>query len=283
MRNLFNFIIKYSTWFVFIFFVVLSCILLFNGNLYQQSVYLTSANAVSSNVNKLTSDITGYFYLRDINEDLQNRNATLENEVLNLKNQLKFYATIVSTDSAHTSYTTENRFDFVIASVLNNSTTRPRNYFTINKGAIDGIKSGMGVVDQNGIVGIVNVVGKNTSRIISLLNETQHFSVKVKNSNYVGSLTWHEGNPYIAYVEEMPRHVKYHVGDTIVTSGYSTTFPEGIPVGVIISQIKTADDNFFTLKVRLASDFPQLSTVRIIKDNIKNELDSLEKFDAKLE
>ncbi len=283
MRNLFNFIIKYSTWFVFIFFVVLSCILLFNGNLYQQSVYLTSANAVSSNVNKLTSDITGYFYLRDINEDLQNRNATLENEVLNLKNQLKFYATIVSTDSAHTSYTTENRFDFVIASVLNNSTTRPRNYFTINKGSIDGIKSGMGVVDQNGIVGIVNVVGKNTSRIISLLNETQHFSVKVKNSNYVGSLTWHEGNPYIAYVEEMPRHVKYHVGDTIVTSGYSTTFPEGIPVGVIISQIKTADDNFFTLKVRLASDFPQLGTVRIIKDNIKNELDSLEKFDAKLE
>ena len=167
MRNLFNFIIKYCTWFVFIFFVVLSCILLFNGNLYQQSVYLTSANAVSSNVNKLTSDITGYFYLRDINEDLQNRNATLENEVLNLKNQLKFYATIVSTDSAHTSYTTENRFDFVIASVLNNSTTRPRNYFTINKGSIDGIKSGMGVVDQNGIVGIVNVVGKNTSRIIS--------------------------------------------------------------------------------------------------------------------
>ena len=81
----------------------------------------------------------------------------------------------------------------------------------------------------------------------------------------------------------MPRHVKYHVGDTIVTSGYSTTFPEGIPVGVIISQIKTSDDNFFTLKVRLASDFPQLGTVRIIKDNIKNELDSLEKFDAKLE
>ena len=283
MRNLFNFIIKYSTWFVFIFFVVLSCILLFNGNLYQQSVYLTSANAVSSNVNKLSSEITGYFYLRDINEDLQNRNAALENEVLNLKNQLKFYATIVSTDSVHTSYSTRNRFDFVIASVLNNSTTRPRNYFTINKGSMDGLKPGMGVVDQNGIVGIVNVVGKNTSRIISLLNETQHFSVKVKDSNYVGSLTWHEGNPNIAYVEEMPRHVKYHVGDTIVTSGYSTTFPEGIPVGIIMSQIKNDDDNFFTLKVRLASDFLQLGTVRIIKDDIKNELDSLEKFDTKPE
>ena len=78
----------------------------------------------------------------------------------------------------------------------------------------------------------------------------------------------------------MPRHVKYHVGDTIVTSGYSTTFPEGIPVGVILSQVKTADDNFFTLKIRLASDFNELSTVRIIKDEYKNELDSLTNFDV---
>lgn len=282
MRNLFNFLIKYSTWFVFIFYVVVSCILLFNSNYYQQTVYLTSANAVSSNVNKVASGITGYFHLRDINEDLQNRNAALENEVLNLKNQLKYYATVVSTDSTHTlSYQYPNRFDYVIASVLNNSVNRPQNYFTINKGASDGIKPGMGVVDQNGIVGIVNVVGGNTSRIISLLNMTQHFSVKVKDTDYVGSLTWHEGNPHIAYVEEMPRHVKYHVGDTIVTSGYSTTFPDGIPVGTIISQIKTSDDNFFTLKIRLASDFLQLSTVRVIKDDFKNELDSLESYDTK--
>ena len=282
MRNLFNFIIKYSTWFVFVFYVVLACCLLFNGNFYQQSVYLTSANAVSSNLNKLSANITGYFNLRDINEDLQSKNAELENEVLNLQNQLKYFTTLISTDSVNIpTYKISHRFDYVIASVLNNSTTRPRNFFTINKGATDGIKPGMGVVDQNGIVGIVNVVGQNTSRIISLLNETQHFSVKVKDSDYVGSLMWKEGNPHIAYVEEMPRHVVYHVGDTIITSGFSTTFPEGIPVGTIISQVRTTDDNFFTLKVKLISDFPKLSMVRVIKDNIKNELDSLEQFDNK--
>lgn len=282
MRNLFNFIIKYSTWFVFVFYVAFSCSLLFNSNFYQKSVYLTSANSVSSSVNGVASSITEYFHLHDVNEDLQNRNAALENELLNLKNQLKYYATIVSTDSVNTSsYSYPNRYDYVIASVLNNSVNRPRNYFTINKGLHDGIKLGMGVVDQNGIVGIVNVVGNNTSRIISLLNMTQHFSVKVKNSDYVGTLSWQEGNPHIAYVEEMPRHVKYHVGDTIVTSGYSTTFPDGIPVGIIISRIKTNDDNFFTLKIKLASDFPRLSTVRVIKDDFKTELDSLEQFDAK--
>ena len=138
----------------------------------------------------------------------------------------------------------------------------------------------MGVVDQNGVVGIVNVVGKNSSRIISLLNTTQHFSVKIKGTNYIGSLSWKEGNPKIAYIEEMAQHMTFHVGDTIVTSGFSTTFPEGIPVGTVLSRVKTSDDNFFTLKIKLASDFPQLGIVRVIKDNFKSELDSLQNFDA---
>ena len=79
----------------------------------------------------------------------------------------------------------------------------------------------------------------------------------------------------MAYVEEVPRHVAYRVGDTIVTSGYSTTFPEGIPVGTVLSRVRGQDDNFFTLKIRLASDFKTLGTVRVIKDELKAELDSL--------
>ncbi len=251
---------------LFIVFVLVSCILLFSGNLYQQSVYLTSANAVSSGIYGVSHGITGYFNLRSINEDLQLRNAALENEVLNLKNEISYLKTVIPLDSVEAERLQAHRFEFIMATVINNSVHHPRNYFTVNKGYDDGIRPGMGVVSQNGI--------------ISLLNVTQHFSVKVKGTNYVGSLEWKEGNPATAYVAEMPRHVKYHVGDTIVTSGYSTTFPEGIPVGVILSQVKTADDNFFTLKIRLASDFNELSTVRIIKDEYKNELDSLTNFDV---
>ncbi len=279
MRNLLNFIIKYNTWFVFTFFVLLSCMLLFKNNSYQQSIYLTSANSVSNSVYGVVNSITGYFNLREINEELHQRNALLENEVLNLKNQIAYYQTLVPVDS-NKILESARRFDFITATVVNNSVKRPQNYFTLNKGANDGIKAGMGVVDQNGVVGIVNVVGNNSARVISLLNVTQHFSVKVNNTNSVGSLHWIEGNPHIAYVEEMPRHIKYHIGDTIITSGYSTTFPEGIPVGTIISQIKTSDDNFFTLKIKLLSDFTQLSTVRILKDNLKAELDSLIGFDV---
>lgn len=268
---------------LFIVYLLIGCVLLITGNMYQHSAYLTSANAVTSSVYETTNGITGYFNLRSINESLQERNASLENEVLNLRNELDQMRTLLPPDSTDVVYIPTHRFDYTIASVINNSVTRPQNYFTINKGSNAGIKAGMGVVSHSGIAGIVGSVGPNASRVISLLNVTQHFSVKVKGTNTVGSLEWREGNPDIAYVGELPRHVKYHIGDTIVTSGYSTTFPAGLPVGVIMSQVKTADDNFFTLKVRLTTDFKELNSVRVIKDQYKAELDSLMQFDQQEE
>lgn len=259
------------------FYVIISCILLFSRNAYQQSVYLTSANDVTSAINSTTSQVTGYFHLKSINESLQASNANLENEVLNLRHQLAECQTLLA-DTLKSRINVE-RFDYIPAAVINNSVRHPRNYFSINRGYLDGVKTGMGVVDQNGVVGIVNVTGAHTSRVISLLNQTQHFSVKIKDTNFIGSLTWKGRDPAIAYMGEVPRHAKFHTGDTVVTSGYSTTFPEGIPVGTILNRVRGSDDNFYILKVKLNSDFRALSMVRIIQDEFKNELDSLQSFD----
>ena len=277
MKNLLQFIIKYSAWFVFSFYVIISLVLLVTGNNYQRSVYLTSANVVTGSIYEGASQVTGYFHLKSINEDLQANNALLQNEVLNLKNQLAQYK-VLSADSL-LPFKYPDRFGYVAAAVITNNTAHQKNFFTIDKGALDGLKSGMGVVDHNGITGIVNVTGPHMSRIISLLNEDQHFSVKLKDTEFVGSLTWKGGDPTIAYAEELPRHATYEIGDTIVTSGYSTTFPEGIPVGMVLARVKSGDDSFFTLKVKLASDFRSLSTVRVIKDIYKTEIDSLSEFD----
>lgn len=253
--------------------------LLVGKNAYMQSVYLSSANVVTGSVFETASGVTGYFNLREINKALQERNSALENEVLNLKDQIAEYSTLVYDSIGKKKY--GSRFDYQLASVINNSTRHPKNFFTINKGTDDGVNTGMGVVDHNGVVGIVNVSGKHMSRVISILNETQHFSVKLKDTPFVGTLSWKGGDPYIAYMEEVPRHVEYQLGDTIVTSGYSTTFPEGIPVGTVMARVKGSDDSFFILKIRLASDFRGLSTVRVIKDIYKNEIDSLQSLDNK--
>lgn len=276
MRNLLNFIIKYSTWFVFTFYVLISCILLVRSSKPHQSLYLTSANAIGGAIYGTVSEITDYFGLLSVNARLQESNAKLQNEVLNLRNELAQYKTLVQ-DTVE--MWTKNRFNYIGASVINNSTRHPRNYFTIDRGSADGVQPGMGIVDQSGIVGIVDVTGNHTSRAISVLNQTQHFSAKIKDTPYVGSLTWRGGDPNVAYLEEMPRHAKYHIGDTITTSGFSTTFPEGIDIGTIMGRVKTHDDTFYVLKIKLASNFKALGTVRIIKDELKHELDSIQSFE----
>lgn len=277
MNNLLNFILKYSKWFVFTIYVLISIVLLVVNNNYQQSIYMTSANAVTGSVYSGWSSVTGYFHLHSINESLQHRNAMLQNEVLNLQSQLRELRAAAG-DSISTP--TVERFDYIAAGVINNNTRHPKNFFTINKGLNDGVRTGMGVVDQNGVVGIVNVAGRHMARVISLLNETQHFSVKIKDTSFVGSLSWKGRNPEIGYVEEIPRHARYSPGDTIVTSGYSTAFPEGIPVGVILNRVHSRDDSFFTFKVKLTSDFRTINSVRVIRDIYKNEIDSLAAFDV---
>lgn len=279
MNNLLNFLIKHSPWLVFVLYVVLSCIMLFQTNPYQQSVYLTSANALTASVYEAFSNITGYFNLRDINEDLQLRNAQLEMEVTGLRNQVNDYR--MRLDDTTKLQPALRQFSFVIAHVISNSIAQPYNYITINRGSRDGIRPEQGVVDQNGVVGIVNTVGPHSARIISLLNPNMKLSVKMKDSQYFGSLSWDGRDPSTALLEELPRHGRYNPGDTVVTSGYSAVFPEGIIVGRVVKRETDMSGNFVTLRVRLSTDFSRLSTVRAITNTIKNELKYIEKDDEK--
>lgn len=275
MRNLIDFFFKYSSWFVFAFYVVVSCIFLFDKNPYQHHIYMTSAGKLTAGIYDLAHNVTSYFNLREINEDLQVQNARLEEELLGLKAKIQLYEeknyadTMCVTDSLRP-------YRFIIASVINNSIHKPYNYITINKGTKDGLRPEMGVVDQNGIVGVVNVVGNDYSRLISLLNPNFRLSCKVKGNEAFGSLVWDGRNPQEALLEDLPRHTVYNTGDTVITNGYSSMFPEGIPVGIVIGNEKTIDDNFFTLRIKLLTDFSRLSTVRVIASDIADAIKAVE-------
>lgn len=277
MNNLLKFFLRHSSWFVFIFYVVISCVLLFQTNPYQQSVYLTSANAVSSAVYNGISSISSYFNLKDINEDLQSRNALLEMEVVDLRNQVNNYRMqIPDTSSIQPAL---RPYSFVVAHVISNSISQTYNYITINRGSAEGIETEMGVVDQNGVVGMVNVVGKHSARVISLLNPHMRLSCKVKNSDFFGSMVWDGKDPEYAIMQQLPKHARFVKGDTIITSGYSAVFPEGIIVGTIVSSVKELSDNFVSLKIKLSTNFTQLSTVRAIKNQNKAEFDAIKASD----
>lgn len=274
MRNLIDFLIKYSKWFVCLFYVVVSCMLLFEKNPYQHYVYLTSANTISASLLGVSNNVTSYFHLYEINEDLQLRNAMLENEVTLLRKQLQNKELQIEEDSLKRD-AVASRFDFQLAHVISNSVSRTHNYITIEKGSLDSIRPEMGVVDQNGVVGIVNIVGPHSARVISLLNPKMKLSCKVKGRSDFGSLVWDCKDPQEALLQEMPRHERFKAGDTIVTSGYSSVFPEGIPVGTIISHENAHNDNFYTLRIKLFTDFTTLSTVRVLRNSLREELDSI--------
>lgn len=273
MNNLLHFLIKHYHWFLFVIYVILSLLMLIKNNPYQQSVYLTSANSVTATVYEGMASVTGYVHLKDINEDLQERNALLEMEVVKLRNEINEYKIQLPDSNIQPRL---QQFNFVVAHVISNSIAQPHNYITINRGHGDGIKPEMGVVDQNGIVGIVDVTGPHSARIISLLNPDMKLSCKLKNSEYFGSMVWDGVSPQYAILEELPKHMKFHVGDTIVTSGYSSVFPEGVIVGTVTGRARNLTDNFFSLKVKLSTNFSQLSTVRVITNDMRDELKALD-------
>ena len=273
MNNLLNFFVKHSSWFVFIIYVIASCVLLFRDNPYQQSVYLTSANALSATVYEGMSTVTDYFHLKGINDDLQRRNALLEQELVAMRAEVTDLRLLLP-DTAQMQPRLR-QFDYVLAHVISNSIAQTNNYITINRGSADGVKPEMGVVDKNGVVGIVNVVGRHSARVISLLNPHMRLSCKLRGSEYFGSMVWAGKSPGMAVLEELPTHLQYAGGDTIVTSGYSAVFPEGIIVGTVEGRARDDSESFVSLKVRLTTNFSQLSTVRVMTNNLADELREL--------
>lgn len=263
MRNLLNFLLKYNYCFLFILLELISFVLLFRFNHYQGSVFFTSSNKLAGSVYEAANQVTGYFHLKSINDDLVQKNVELELQMEYLRKAL---ADMIG-DSMSVEQLKKDAlsgYDMYKARVINNSLTHIDNYITIDKGEKDGIRSEMGVVNGNGIVGIVYLTSDNYSVVIPVLNSKSNISCKIKKSDYFGFLKWEGGSSKYAIVKDMPRHSLFSLGDTVVTSGHSAVFPGGIPVGTIEEITDSQDGLSYQLKVKLFTDFARLNDVRVI-------------------
>ena len=273
MRNLLNFLIKYNYWFLFLLLEVTSFVFLFRFNRYQQSLFFTSANASVGAVYETTGSVKSYFHLRSINSDLLDRNLLLEQQLVALQNRLLQQgvdsATMRSIERA-----TPGTFRLHEAKVIKNSLSFEDNYLTLDKGSADGIRPELGVVDARGVVGIVFKTSPHYALVISLLNSKSSISCKIAGSDYFGYLKWQGGDVQYAYLKDLPRHAQFNLGDTVVTSGYSTVFPEGIMVGTVDDMQDSHDGLSYLLKVKLATDFGKVNAVRVVERS--GQLEQLE-------
>lgn len=275
MRNLLNFLLKYNHWFLFILLEVISFVLLFRFNHYQHSVYFSSANAVAGKVYEVSGGITSYFHLKSVNEDLLDRIMELEQQNHNLEDALGRHLSD-STELNSIRNLPNTDYQVFKARVINNSLNLVDNYITLNRGSKDGIRPEMGVVDGNGVVGIVYDTSSYYSRVISVLNSKSSISCKIVGSEYFGYLKWEYGDSRYAYLKDLPRHAEFNLGDTVVTSGYSTVFPEGIMIGTVDDMADSNDGLSYLLKVKLATDFGKVSEVRVIARTGQHEQKVLE-------
>ena len=276
MRNLLDFFLKYNNWFLFIFLEVISFALLFRFNNYQGSVFFTSSNYMAGAVYETANSVTGYFHLKSINDDLAQRNVELELQMERLLEKLT-ELTHDSTGIERMRKESLSGYNIFKAKVVNNTLTHADNYITLDKGEKDGIRSEMGVVDGNGVVGIVYMTSDHYSIVIPVLNSKTSISCKIKNSDYFGFLKWDGGASNYAVVKDMPRHSLFSLGDTIVTSGHSAVFPSGIPVGTVEDMSDSHDGLSYSLKVKLFTDFGKLNDVRVIAKKTQEEQLRLEK------
>ena len=266
MRNLLDFLARHNHWFLFVLLEVVSFVLLFKYNSYQGSVWFSSANAVAGKVYDASSAVDQYFSLVDVNRKLTERNVYLERELARLTDT----ATVAAKDSTYMQRMQAGvlrKYKSVPARVVSNSLDKLNNFITIDKGTADGVGKDMGVACGLGVVGIVYLTAEHYSVVIPVLNSKSNISCSIRGRGYFGYLHWYGDCPDEAYLDDVPRHARFRIGDIVVTSGYSSVFPPGMLVGKIMRVYNSANGMSYRLRVKLSTDFGNLRDVCVINDS----------------
>lgn len=266
MNNLWEFLQRHSHWFLFGVLEVLSLVLLFQYNSYQNSVWLSSANAVAGTIYQWRAEVGSFFTLKQANKDLTLRNYHLERQLAHLR---RLYTDLTNKPTAEEDKGMQflNQYNVIPAKVIANELDRTDNLLTIDRGEADGVRPGMGVACGNGIVGVTYLTSKHYTVVIPVLNShSSRISCAIRGHGYFGVLRWYGEDASHAYVEDIPRHARFKRGDWVETNGFSSIFPEGIAVGRVEQVYNSRDGLSYRLKIRLATDFGNLRDVVVIND-----------------
>lgn len=280
MQQLFLFLYRYRAFLLFIILESVSLWLVVKNNTYQGAVYFNSANYYVAKVLSASNAVTSYLNLKEINADLAVENQRLHHELAQAQLSRPVIhmaprgldSIVYKPDSA-----VATRFHFKVAKVINNSVERFENYLTIDKGTLDGIRPGLGVISATGVVGRVKFCSEHFSTITSLLNtDGMMVSSKLKHSNVYGSAKWKGTDPGTINFLWVSRHQSVNPGDTVITSEYNGTFTAGIMIGVVKEARLKPNDDYYDIDVTLSTNFGNLAYVYVIENKLLKEQQTLE-------
>lgn len=271
MQRLFLFLYNYRAFLIFLFLEIICFWLIIQNNSYQGARLLNSSNSYVAGIMEFSGSVSDYFELGEVNRKLAAENAALRHELSQIDQSMHRLDLTRLRDLDFI-----NKYTFISARVINNSTKRATNYITINRGSEDGIEPGMAVIDDYGVVGKVKSVSRRFSVITSILHTDMRISSLLRRTGDLCTTQWDGDDDAHSKVLFLPRHVSPEVGDTIVTSGYNAVFPSDIPVGVISEKHLEENSPWYDITIDLSADMNALSYVYLIKNTLKIEQDSLE-------
>jgi rod shape-determining protein MreC len=229
-----------------------SVFLLLQNNSYQANTAIKFSTQYTGFIHNYTTTFSDYIALKETNNYLIEENAKLHTL---LKNEASF---------SNSTLIRNKHYQYYPAKIINNSVNNRNNFITLNKGSKHGIKEGMGIITEQGVIGVIYSVSQQYAIAISLLHRKSAIGIQLKKNNHNGILKWEGFNYKVTSINNFPNHIPIAIGDTITTSSHSVIFPEGVSIGTIKNIQKNADNGFFDVSVSLFEDFNQLNYVYVI-------------------
>lgn len=268
MQQIINFIIRNKNFLLFLLLFITSIIFTIQSHSYHKSKFINSANFLSGGIYNSVNNVSEYFNLKSQNQILVEENKQLKSLLYN--NNLN------GKDSTYIDSTSFNKtYQFTLSKIIKNSYSGTDNTLLINKGINDSIKQDFGVITSKGILGIIGELSNNYATVISILNTTSQISAQLKKTNHYGSLTWDTKDPNVIQLVDVERIAPVDIGDTIITSGKSSIFPKGIPIGTVRNYNLDNAENYYEINVKLFNDMTNIEHAYIIENTDIKEITNL--------
>jgi len=251
MRNLLYLLFRFSALLTFILFELFSFYLIINYNKSQGEIWAHSSNLLTGSINQKLQKVEDFVTLQRVNDSLLTENAKLLQTVINYrifeeKSRFQEFENLPSD--------TIQPYKLLPAQICSKTINLRNNYLTLDIGSNDEVKPGMGVISENGVIGIVKSVSEKFSTVLMMLNSQSRISCLIKDKNFHGNLIWKSKDVRLMQLQDVPKHANIEIGDKVITSGYSISFPKNIPIGTVTDFNITGGSNSYNIDVRLDDD-----------------------------
>lgn len=270
MRNLLAFFRRFRVFLVFVVLQIIAISTYFSFLNFPRAQYLTSASKVSGSILSVKHEVTKHFDLSKNNQNLQKENIRLREQLPQSYQRLQNGTVKINDTLFHQQY------EYIPALVINSTYTKRNNYFTLNIGTKQGVKRGMGVFSDKGIVGIVHNSSAHFSVVKSVLTENINIDVMIEPIGLFGLLKWDGRDPRRGSITGISNDQKIKKWSKVVTRGGSGIFPRGLMVGRIEKLNPVEGKPLWDVVVRYSEDYRSLQRVYVIKNLMREEQQKLE-------